>query len=454
MFREAAGAMQRRLEKSLAEYRRLNKQESEEVIKLSRQVSALENELLELRRQEDSVKRELSRRNLNVANLRGAIKARREHATNLQNLLSDYTRNFESRLHVAELQLYRDMLDDALAAPKDDDLAVDEKFVRQSAVVDASLTRMSEMLGGRRFEGKAKIAGGLVKEGRFVMIGPVAMFRSDDGQNVGLAEQRLNSLQANVATFTDPALAEATAKLVEGTGGQLALDPTLGDAMRVERIEESLWAHIQKGGPVMIPIFALAGLALLVVLYKLIALMSVRKPSPARVESLLDAVSKRDKSQAEKVAQSIAGPGGAMLSAGVAHLEEPRALVEEVMYEQVLSTRLKLQRLLPLVAIAASAAPLLGLLGTVTGIINTFRLITEFGTGDVKTLSGGISEALITTKFGLIVAIPSLLLYALLSRKARGVVDEMEKAAVALINQISKTPLRGDADEESNENND
>jgi len=86
--------------------------------------------------------------------------------------------------------------------------------------------------------------------------------------------------------------------------------------------------------------------------------------------------------------------------------------------------------------------PLLGLLGTVTGIINTFKLITVFGTGDVKTLSGGISEALITTEFGLIVAIPSLLLHALLSRKARGIVDQMEKYSVAFVNQVGKSPFR------------
>jgi biopolymer transport protein ExbB len=99
-----------------------------------------------------------------------------------------------------------------------------------------------------------------------------------------------------------------------------------------------------------------------------------------------------------------------MLAAGVEHLREPRDLIEEVMYEEVLTTRLRLQNMLPFIAICAAAAPLLGLLGTVTGMINTFKLITVFGTGDVKTLSGGISEALITTKFGLIVAVPSLLL--------------------------------------------
>jgi hypothetical protein len=96
--------------------------------------------------------------------------------------------------------------------------------------------------------------------------------------------------------------------------------------------------------------------------------------------------------------------------------------------------------MLPFVAICAASAPLLGLLGTVTGIISTFKLITVFGSGDVKTLSSGISQALITTEFGLIVAIPSLLLHAFLSRKARGVVNQMETAAVAFANQISRTP--------------
>ena len=110
------------------------------------------------------------------------------------------------------------------------------------------------------------------------------------------------------------------------------------------------------------------------------------------------------------------------------------------MYEKVLSTRLKIQSMLPFVAMSATCAPLLGLLGTVTGIIRTFKLITVFGSGDAKTLSSGISEALITTEFGLIVAIPSLLLHAFLSRKARGVIDQMEKATVAFINQICKTP--------------
>jgi biopolymer transport protein ExbB len=129
-----------------------------------------------------------------------------------------------------------------------------------------------------------------------------------------------------------------------------------------------------------------------------------------------------------------------MLQAGVRHIHEPKDLVEEVMYERMLDTKLRLQAYLPFVALASAAAPLMGLLGTVTGMINTFKLITVFGSGDAKTLSSGISEALVTTEFGLIVAIPSLLLYAFLSRKARRLVDGMEKTAVSLLNRISTTP--------------
>jgi biopolymer transport protein ExbB len=140
-------------------------------------------------------------------------------------------------------------------------------------------------------------------------------------------------------------------------------------------------------------------------------------------------------------AQAIRGPVGRMLAAGAEHADQPRELVEELMFETVLSTRLRLNRWLPFIAITASSAPLLGLLGTVTGIMNTFTLMTVFGTGDVKTLSSGISEALITTEYGLYVAIPSLLLYSYLSRKAKSILDRMEKAAVAFANQVGKTPL-------------
>jgi biopolymer transport protein ExbB len=73
-------------------------------------------------------------------------------------------------------------------------------------------------------------------------------------------------------------------------------------------------------------------------------------------------------------------------------------------------------------------------------MINTFNLITIFGTGDPKMLSSGISEALITTEYGLKIAIPALLVHALISRKAKGVMASMEQTAVGFINGIPGKP--------------
>jgi biopolymer transport protein ExbB len=275
------------------------------------------------------------------------------------------------------------------------------------------------------------------------MVGPAAWFLSDDGSVVGTAEQRLGSLEPAVVPFTVPEMTDAARDFVERAEGSMPLDPTLGNAHKIAAIEETFLEHVMKGGPVMYPIFGMAAAALLVALFKWLSLSLIGKPSKKQVQGLLDAVAQGNEEEAGSRARKMRGPVGRMLAAGVEHLREPRELIEEVMYERVLTTRLKVQSYLPFVAICAASAPLLGLLGTVTGIINTFKQITVFGTGDPKMLSGGISEALITTKFGLVVAIPSLLLHAYLSRKARGVVGGMEAAAVAFSNQVSKTPIGG-----------
>ena len=91
-----------------------------------------------------------------------------------------------------------------------------------------------------------------------------------------------------------------------------------------------------------------------------------------------------------------------------------------------------------LIKTCIALAPLFGLLGTVTGMIKTFKQITLFGTGDAKSLSEGISEALITTELGLVAAIPSLILYAILSRKSKGILSEMERLSSHFINEFPK----------------
>jgi biopolymer transport protein ExbB len=444
-FGKAALSIQQKLESSVSELNALRERMAEETIPLSQKLSALESELAKTRLDYQQTTRMLDSRTLDLSNLRTEIKSRQEEASYVSNLLSEYIRNFESRLHISEIQRYAEPLETAKLALENSQLPKKEVFQAQADVVATSIDHYQEALGGTRFEGSAVDPSGLLKQGTFVVVGPAALFQSSDGEVIGTAEQRLGSLQPAVVPFGTEEDTQVAKQFMAGSGGAFLLDPTLGNAHKIEETRESLLDHIKKGGVVMIPIFSLAGAAFLVALWKWLGMLFTRTPSQRKVKALLTAVASRDRQAIQQKANCIKGPVGAMLQAGVEHLDEPRELIEEVMYEKMLSSRLKLERFLPFIAISASSAPLLGLLGTVTGIINTFKLITVFGSGDVKTLSGGISEALITTEFGLIVAIPSLLIHAFLSRKAKGVVNQMEKAAVALMNQISKTPCHRNA---------
>lgn len=437
-FDDAAIEAERRLDESVRELEALRATIAEERLPMSRKLADLERDLLDVRLEYQEVTRRRDGGLLDLTTLRTKVEARREEFSFLGNLLADYQRKFASRLHVAELQRWERELETAQLAPERGDLGPEEVVAIQAEILATALDRLDDALGGATFPGTAVDATGLVKSGTFLLIGPAALFRSDDGEAVGTAEQRIGSLEPTLHAFADPLDAAAARSAIVSGAGVVPLDATLGNAHRIAATEETLLEHVKKGGPVMVPIFALAGAATLVALLKLVGLLLVKRPSAKRVRLVIDAIRRGDGDAAEREARAIGGPVGRMLLVGVEHRDEPRELVEETMYETVLTTRLKLQRFLPFVGVCAASAPLLGLLGTVTGIIGTFKLITIFGSGDVKTLSGGISEALITTEFGLIVAIPSLLMHAILTRMARGIVDQMEKAAIAFTNATDR----------------
>jgi biopolymer transport protein ExbB len=446
---QAAADARRDLQDAIEELAALRESIAGEKLPLTRELSNLENRLVEVRAEFDDVSRTLDTRNLDLNNLRTEIDARKQESTYLSNLLDEYMRQLETRVHITELQRYREQFEETRLAPENSTLAPAEVFGIQTAMVETSLDRLIDLVGGSTFAGTAVGDDGLVKEVDFALFGPVALYATRDGSSAGLAEQRLGSLEPNMVLFDEPLLTADARSVVQSGSGSLPFDPTLGNAQRIEETQDTWAEHLRKGGTVMIPILLLALVAVVVILLKAAQLLRVPKPSKKRVNELLESVKRRDFTAAAEKAQGIDGPMGEMLRAGVEHAREPKALVEEVMYERTLETRLSLQRFLSFLAICAAAAPLLGLLGTVTGIINTFELITVFGTGDPKTLSGGISEALITTKFGLIVAIPALLMHALLSRMAKRYIDGMEKTAVRLLNRIVPGSAPGSDAEDS-----
>lgn len=133
-------------------------------------------------------------------------------------------------------------------------------------------------------------------------------------------------------------------------------------------------------------------------------------------------------------------PLGRVLAAGLANRHRPRAIMMERLEDTGRHVVHELERFLNTLGTIAGVSPLLGLLGTVTGIIKAFNAITVGAMGDPRALSGGISEALITTAAGLVVAIPSLIAYRYLRGRVDAIVIEMEKGAIALADAVEKAP--------------
>jgi biopolymer transport protein ExbB len=432
---ELATEAGRDLGAALAELTALRSQIEEERLPLARQFGALEQDVLAARAALQAAQRDEGNQLVSLNLLRGEAAARSNEVRFVEALLGEYRRSFESRLHIAELARHQPAIKEAAAAAESLELDHADKLRRQFDFLGAALARLESAVGGDRFAGQALATGGLVEKGQFAVLGPAAWFVSDAGEAAGVVEQRLNSSEPNLIPVPG-SLVDGLRATVRSGAGTLPADFSLGNAVRIQATRDSWAVHIAKGGPVMVPILLLGVVSLLIFVAKWLQVARVRTATPADLKLILTWLAAQQKPKAEAHAESLAGPVGEMLTSALQHVGEPKEYIEEVMYERMLAAKPRLERLVPFLALAAAAAPLLGLLGTVTGMINTFNMITVFGTGDPKTLAGGISEALITTEFGLIVAIPSLLLHAVISRKVKGVLAGMEQTTVGFINGL------------------
>lgn len=289
----ASASIRKRLDDGVAELAAVRERAAAEVLPLSRELGDLEAELASVRNQFQEITREIDACTLEATNLRGEIKTRKDEAAYLENLLAEYVRQFETRLHICEIQRYRAPLQRAKQAQDDDDLAERDVYSAQTELLKISLERLHEAMGGARFPGTAIDSTGIVQSGDFALLGPAALFRSADGSVVGSAELKLGSLEPVILPFSDPLDAAAAAEFVEVGAGSFPLDPTLGNARKVEVTQESPWEHILKGGPVMYPIMALAGAAFLVAVFKWLSMVFVRSPSRKRLHELLAGMRRR-----------------------------------------------------------------------------------------------------------------------------------------------------------------
>jgi biopolymer transport protein ExbB len=200
----------------------------------------------------------------------------------------------------------------------------------------------------------------------------------------------------------------------------LKVDPTRGNVIQQLQQTPSLVERIHQGGVVGYVIIALGLLGLLLALVRLAWLQHTSRRVDRQVADLDDL--RRD------------NPLGRVLGVIGSHprLEQLDTL-ELKLDEAILKETPALERWQGLIKLLAAVAPLLGLLGTVTGMIATFQAITLFGTGDPKLMAGGISQALVTTVLGLVVAIPLLFMHGLVAARSKALIQLLEQQSAGLM---------------------
>jgi biopolymer transport protein ExbB len=235
-------------------------------------------------------------------------------------------------------------------------------------------------------------------------------------------------------------------KYFEGKSVSAPIDISSGGALRQITHKVSILEEYNLGGPIMWPI-ALIGLSVIVIaINKFIYLKRVHGDTDTIMGKVNDLAASGDWEGVDGILKKHKNhnwPVVNVIRDGINARKEDRETLESVLQESILRELPRLERGMSVVAVFGAVAPLLGLLGTVTGMIATFRVITLYGTGDPKLMSGGISEALITTEWGLFVAIPTMLIHTFLSRRVNTIVGDMEEKAVTMTNIIQKEQRRG-----------
>ncbi len=262
---------------------------------------------------------------------------------------------------------------------------------------------------------------GTASEGQVVRIGPFTAMKEDTGDFLAY-ESETDSLKL-LARQPAARFREASAQLVDASPNALtvgAVDPSQGAILSLLVRTPSLLERIDQGKTIGYIIIGLGILGVILAVYRFLVLTIVSMQVRGQMRNL-------DKPKK-------GNPLGRML------------LVYESLYQRVdeetlelkldeafLKERPRIEFGLSTIKVAAAVAPLLGLLGTVTGMIVVFQQITLFGTGDPKLMAGGISQALITTVLGLCAAIPLLLLHSFAAGRAREVLQMLEEQSAGLV---------------------
>ena len=248
----------------------------------------------------------------------------------------------------------------------------------------------------------------VVRLGVFNAVADGKFLRYQDGRLAELPRQPAGRHTAAAGDFQ-----AATAGWVA-----MSVDPSRGSILGLLVQAPTLVERIAQGGAIGYIIIALGLVGLALVGFQFMSLTLTGRAMAA---------------QRDAASANTGNPLGRVLAVYETHPEADTETLELRLDESILRDMPRLERFLSTLRVLSVIAPLLGLLGTVTGMIETFQQITLFGTGDPKLMAGGISEALVTTMLGLMTAIPLVLLHSLLRDRSRGLIQVLEEQSAGLI---------------------
>ena len=372
------------------------------------------------------------------------IDALRKSSTYIVTLAHDGLQAFRDGLAPGEPQLVGGRLE---ALQKSVDSNVSGAAITPGAIDIAEflLGHVRQSSGGYTATGSATIAeGNDVMTGTFAFVGPETFFRSEQGAHFGTVRPREGAMYPVSYPLEAWAPADANA-LFAGQPALFPADASHGKALRLRQTRGSIYDHVKKGGVVAYLIVVVGIVALIMILQKIRDLSRMAVNTRAEVQPFLALVTAGARDEAQAALGTLKASTRELFAEGLLHASEPKTILEERMHAVLLGQRLHFERRLPLLAVIATAAPLMGLLGTVVGMVKTFALITVFGTGNASKLSSGISEVLVATEIGLAVAIPTLVAHGFLAHRIHKNLSMLERHALEFVTAVdlSKTRLNG-----------
>lgn len=290
-------------------------------------------------------------------------------------------------------------------------------------------------------------------EGALLRIGMAASaYRDDKTGAVGLLLKDAGNgavnpydWRENLPADASAALGANLAKMEKGDAGivSVPLDILPNQAQGkayIQKEEKSFWKSlmhtVKTGGVFMWPLLIIPVIAIAMFLQKLITVLLSRSGGPRLYNQAVDKLSTDPGETVKLCERKPRSPVLRVIRAVAANRDKDRELAEKDVKEVLLHEVPRLERHLTTLSVLAAAAPLLGLLGTVSGLIAMFQVITQHGVNDPKLLAGGIGEALIATETGLLIAIPTLLGHNFLANRVDRLVTDMEFYGLKALNTV------------------